>query len=588
MRHLVAILILGGCVSHAPCKPHTVLVKLRFDAASAAADQLTVGLALADGMSAQPTATHQPGQMDTTLEIDFTDGYPVGAQLTVTITATLTGTVIGGGSNTGPLTAGCTSGFEVDVNSSDVDLSSLESSSAGDLSGADSSVADLSSADLTHGPACATSATCPANFPVCDATLQACRECNASADDQLACEQRSATTKYCKLSGTNAGMCAECNTNADCPTATPTCNPDGTCRPCATNADCGTLICNGSDGTCVPLSDIVYVDASNDAGQTTCSETGKDGSFGRPYCLIADALTLISVSTRHYVHLAGSTNTYAGFAIPSTNGTLTFIGPGKNAATPATIQAATNMNAFLINPGAKSATVVLDGLTLVGNGNAPVVATSGGSLSSPNCALTVVDSSISTGTNDGILVTHCQATILRSVVSGTNVGLHIGANADEYFVVQNCFLINNQTGADLETANGSFTFNTVANNTGTLGIYCAVANTAIADSIVFGNKKVSNSQFETGAGGSCNLISTVTGTDTAPGAIQLAPVFVSATDAHLDLTAGANLSANQACCIDHAIGPGPTPTPSPMPTVDIDGNTRPRAAGWDIGAHEAM
>ena len=54
--------------------------------------------------------------------------------------------------------------------------------------------------------------------------------------------------------------------------------------------------------------------------------------------------------------------------ITSTNGTLSFVGPGKDAPTKATVQAATNVNAILIDPtGAQTASVVIDGLRVVGS-----------------------------------------------------------------------------------------------------------------------------------------------------------------------------------------------------------------------------
>ena len=55
----------------------------------------------------------------------------------------------------------------------------------------------------------------------------------AKLGDDTVCAQHSASTPHCKLGGTNAGLCAACNVNADCAAATPTCNPDGSCRVCS-------------------------------------------------------------------------------------------------------------------------------------------------------------------------------------------------------------------------------------------------------------------------------------------------------------------------------------------------------------------
>jgi Concanavalin A-like lectin/glucanases superfamily/Domain of unknown function (DUF2341) len=168
MRSLVAILMLGGCVSHAPCKPRSVLVKLHFDSASAVADQLTVDLALAPtGVTDNNrTVTHEPGQADTNLEIDFSDGYPVGDQLTVTVTATMNSTTVGVGSNAMTLAAGCTPDFTVDVVGGG-DLSSPEFPSSEDQAGSDLRRAEDAKSvdDLAQPPDALTSDAADASGP---------------------------------------------------------------------------------------------------------------------------------------------------------------------------------------------------------------------------------------------------------------------------------------------------------------------------------------------------------------------------------------------------------------------------------------
>jgi hypothetical protein len=443
--------------------------------------------------------------------------------------------------------------------------------------------ADLTVVDLTPPPACTMSSTCPSPTPICDSTLLMCRMCTAS--DDATCLSLSAATPHCKLSGTNAGTCVACNVNADCAAATPTCNPDGSCRKCAANGDCDSKLCDLPSGACIAQSDIVYVNGANDSGQTSCSDTGKDGTQLKPFCQISTALTLVGVSNKHYVLVAGSSNQYDGFEITSTNGTLTIIGPGKDAATTARVRpAVANVDTILIDPsGSTPVSLAIFGLVVAGGGNGRALSCDDGGAGVP--VLRVADCAFSTSTKAAVYINKCNATITESRMSGAAQGIYLGSNS-QYFV-QNCFFFNNSTGVDFETINGEFTFNSIGNNAATSGVTCNAA-AVISNSIVFNNKMNGNSQFNGST--NCSLIAVVTGTDNAPssGKIQLPPAFVGTNDLHLDVTAGANLTANQACCIDQILGTGPSPSPSPLPAIDIDGSKRPKGAHWDIGAHEAM
>ncbi len=457
--------------------------------------------------------------------------------------------------------------------------------------GADLTPVDLENVDLTPPPACVSSATCPSPFPVCNTTAGTCRECNSAADDAV-CVAHSAATAHCKLAGTNAGLCVACNVSADCAAATPVCNPDGTCRQCTAHMDCDTGICDFSgtatNGQCVPATNIVYVNYVNDTGQSTCTDgngSGKDGSQAHPYCQITTALTLIGISSRAYVHVAGSATIYDGFEITGTSGTLTFVGPGKAAMPQATVQSPNaGVSSILIDP-AGAASVVLDGFTVIANGNGRAVDCNG---AGANPDLLVINSSITNAQKSAVFADKCNFTIRESYLSNSGFGVSLGTSSS--YSIQNCFVFGNQTGVSFPAGliSGSFNFNTVAYNTMTTGIDCGGGASAVQlnDSIVIANKSVSGTQFTNGT--HCTLFNVATGADaiTSSGKITSPnPVLVSSTDLHLDVTPGANLTANTGCCIDKISGP--SPTPSPLPTVDIDNNSRPKGAGWDIGAHEA-
>jgi hypothetical protein len=257
---------------------------------------------------------------------------------------------------------------------------------------------------------------------------------------------------------------------------------------------------------------------------------------------------------------------------------LTFVGPGKNAAGPATISAAVGASAINIDPtGSSSARVVVSGLRIIGNGNASVVSCNGSGGSVPP-QLTIVDSSVSGGSRNELVANACTVTVRTSTFSGAGqAGVYLGPGSA--YSIQNCFIFGNVMGVSFQNGSaGTFSFNTVAYNTGP-AVDCA-ANATLVASIIVGNKQSGGSQL---TGTLCSLTNTVTSTDSYNGAIQLSPALT-ADKLHLDTTPGVALTQNQACCVDK-IG---APPPSPLPTIDVDNQPRPQGVSWDIGADEAL
>jgi hypothetical protein len=117
LRALVAVALLfaGGCETTRPCRSLTLLVDIRLDPASAAADQLEVDVSLDGVLSKTNTiSNHAPGDAQGTYEIDFLSGYPAGHVATVEVRATAAGTQVGDGVSSLALPLDCGT-LEVDV-----------------------------------------------------------------------------------------------------------------------------------------------------------------------------------------------------------------------------------------------------------------------------------------------------------------------------------------------------------------------------------------------------------------------------------------------------------------------------------------
>ena len=451
--------------------------------------------------------------------------------------------------------------------------------------------------DLTLPPdllqPCSGSASClsPAT-PICDST-NLCRACTGSGDD-TACVTHGLGL-VCKTSGLNQGRCTDCNTNSDCAAATPICNPDGSCRKCSGASDCATGVCDlragGTNGQCAGAGDIVYVDV----GAAGCG-TG-DGSAAKPYCQISDGV--INLGGKHFVKVAGSTTSYDGFVKTSMTNRVAYIsGPGRDAATPATITAPTGGmadNAISFVPGNNAVdNLTFDGFIFQGTDGSVVYCDGNQGNVMTSATLTVRNSLIKGGLN-GARAIRCNLTVTETIIQGPSA---LGATFEgsATWTLQNDIISGAGTAGvsigNASTAGGVFRFNTVAfNGSGANfgGVLCGVATT-LESSIITQNAQSpagTGSQFGPAASTNCSLSKVVTGTDSIGNTGKLSgdPVFRSTTapyDLRLKVNTNPDITTNTACCIDQVGASGTTPI------LDVERDPRPKGASFDVGADEAL
>lgn len=410
------------------------------------------------------------------------------------------------------------------------------------------------SATVTPMVECDATHPCAASAPICDAMTKKCGACTMDAQ----CDALDKTKPRCLK-----GVCAQCTPGSkiDCAmdATKALCDAAGFCRGCKSGSECTDGVCY-DDGRCAPPDDFIYVNAD------TCMMRMPDGSAGAPLCEVADAIPLVMANKR-VVKIAGSLFAYVKtVAIPGKDVILS--GPGRDAMTTARFQVI-GASAITIDPNSK---VVIDGLTISGAGNDGITCSS-------NSKLTVLRSKLDGNHQAGLNAGSCDVTIDQSWFETNRYGaLRFGPGAK--YVVTNSFLINNGVSAPAvtidPTAMGTFAFDTVANNYGPSfgAIDCGMGATpkVIERSIVWNNgTRPGPSQFN----GDCKLVDTLTGEDTADGAIKDMPLVDGATFKLMG-----PVGANPAIDRVKAGASGLLP--------DHDGNNRPRPSGkgWDVGADE--
>ncbi|HUH03884.1 MAG TPA: right-handed parallel beta-helix repeat-containing protein [Kofleriaceae bacterium] len=409
------------------------------------------------------------------------------------------------------------------------------------------------------GPGCADSPSCPETAPICSAD-HACEACDPGADGAAACAARDSARPLCRADG----RCAECLSAIDC-TGDVTrafCDADrGTCRGCTSHDECTSEVCNRSIGTCAETAGIIYVDNDGGADGAGC------GSQVSPCLTIAGSAGALRQldAVRRTIRVRAGIQAYAE-SLDLDGLALVIVGAGASLR-----PVVSDTAAIVVHNGAN---VTIDGLRIEGasgNADADGVRCEGTGSILRLSAVTVTE-------NDDLGVDisdPCELRLSRSVVSGNlNGGVRVRSDA---FELVNNFIINNggaiaavggahfaQTGT---TSTRRFDYNTVAGNESAAanGVTCDSALTGTGN-IVWGNA--------TGTQASANCswtYSDIGGGAAGTGNIDVDPMFVASDDVHL---------MPGSPCIDAA-------DPTATLAIDIDGDTRPRGAGVDIGADEA-
>ena len=339
----------------------------------------------------------------------------------------------------------------------------------------------------------------------------------------------------------------------------------GTCQACQLHSDCPSLVCDdylrsGDGGTCVPTSEVVYVDNRGGA----CGNSGSGDAPASALCTVAEALPRIDGVRKRVIRLLPSTRDYGTLAIADRD--VEIFGPAGQGGR-AQFQGGGATDAVTVSG---SAHVVLSGVDIF-FGKAGLICQGNGATS-----VTLRQSSVRNCSDIGLLSSNCSLDLDRVLISDNQNGaLAIGGS--QSYLVTNSYIVRNHSLALpaiklSSTASGTFRFNTVADNNSEVaaGVECSSFGVTISDSIVFRNSRLGNSQLQ-----NCRLHNTAVGRSDGALGIHEDPMFapIGGIDYGLD---GPMMS--NSCCIDRSTNSLRT---------DYFGNLRPRGRASDIGAHEA-
>jgi parallel beta helix pectate lyase-like protein len=367
-----------------------------------------------------------------------------------------------------------------------------------------------------------------------------------------------------------------------CSGATPYCDlGTSQCRACQKDSECASDVCSESTGKCVEAAMALYV-ATNGNDANACTKAAPCALPSRAAGLLDATHTTIKVADGTYTDtilttgasylISGEGNTKYGARINYLAGitgkdhTIEIQG-GTVTVEGLTFANAAQESVRVQSGGAGGATATLWRVQILGS--------TVGNLDTATSTVTVFDSKIAggQGTEAAVHINGGRLTMTRSQV-GNNLGGGIDVFNGASFDVSNCFIYGNQTNGGFLQVGAApgmarFEFNTVADNSVAAGGAIAGANCAVA--LAFESSIFSNNGPAPQFGAACTATYSLF-TDAPPpgtGNLMGAAGFV-AGDYHL---------AAGSPAIDHA-------DPGTSIKIDIDGDVRPKGAGYDIGADE--
>jgi hypothetical protein len=177
-----------------------------------------------------------------------------------------------------------------------------------------------------------------------------------------------------------------------------------------------------SAGACATVGQVVFVD-NRGSTKSVCDgvHSSRNGTLGDPFCDISEALP----SPSPFVLVRGTSQAYDVLNIPnSASLTLTIVGPGLNAATPATITpSSNNVPAVSVTSDSVHAlTITLDGLIVANAGGTGNGIQCTGTVTTSLTKLTVVRTIIEGNAQVGLTATNCQVIVDETIVGPVGAG----------------------------------------------------------------------------------------------------------------------------------------------------------------------
>jgi Right handed beta helix region len=444
------------------------------------------------------------------------------------------------------------------------------SGAADDLSSSDAGVPDAApdqSPSMCSGPG-----DCTGAAPICD--NGSCRGCSGDGECPGA---------HCRPSG----QCAQCRSGGDCPSPSPVCDATGACVKCALHADCASGVCildGAQAGACADAFDVAWVD---NGGQTiaNCKLSGlHDGAPAHPYCDIVDAILSGRPFIRVIGHL-GAPYTPLAFAPPAGGYSVIIVGPGVDAAQPATLFDGNNIGvAVTVNGGVPgNADIVLDGVEIGDRttlSNQTGIFCNNGGTGAVSVALR--HGAVRNFNNTGVAATNCKLEISDSTVNkNNNIGI---ALAGSTVTLTNDVITANTGSAAVNCSNNggtlgdlTLTGNTITNNGG-VGVNFANSNVTATGNTISGHSGAGVA-CQTSVGGS----STWTGntiTYNAGGVSDVCPMTLSGNTITFNTVVGVNLANTTVTLTNNTIGNNTDiQVESSACTLTLDGNSLFGASG---------